>query len=75
MADKIMLENSKKRFENLRKLADKNNIELFVPELKYCGDNAAMVGSQGYYEYLDGKIASLKLNATAALDIDKNVTI
>ena len=43
----------------MKKLADKNGIELFVPELKYCGDNAAMVGSQGYYEYLDGKIASL----------------
>ena len=59
----------------MKKLADKNGIELFVPELKFCGDNAAMVGSQGYYEYLDGKIASLKLNATAALDIDKNVSI
>ena len=56
-------------------LADKNGIELFMPELKYCGDNAAMVGSQAYYEYLDGKIASLKLNATAALDIDKNMVI
>lgn len=59
----------------MKKLADKNKIELFVPELKFCGDNAAMVGSQGYYEYLNGKTASLKLNATAALDIDKNVTI
>ncbi len=59
----------------MKKLAEKNGITLFVPELKYCGDNAAMVGSQAYYEYLDGKIASLKLNATAALDVDKNMTI
>lgn len=59
----------------MQALADKHNIKLFMPELKYCGDNAAMVGSQAYYEYLDGKIASLKLNATAALDIDKNITI
>ncbi len=59
----------------MKKLADKYNIPLYMPELKYCGDNAAMVGSQAYYEYLDGKIASIKLNATAALDIDKNITI
>lgn len=56
-------------------LADKHNISLYMPELKFCGDNAAMVGAQAYYEYLDGKIASIKLNATAALDIDKNITI
>ncbi len=59
----------------MKRLADKNGISLYVPELKYCGDNAAMVGSQAYYEYLNGKIATLKLNATAALDVDKNVTI
>ena len=46
-----------------------------MPELKYCGDNAAMVGSQAYFEYKSGHIASLKLNATAALDIDKKVRI
>lgn len=56
-------------------LAESNGIELYLPGLKYCGDNAAMIGAQAYYEYLDGKTASLKLNATAALDIDKNVTI
>lgn len=60
---------------DMKILAEKNNISLYVPELKYCGDNAAMVGAQAYYEYLCGNIASLKLNATAALDIDKNMTI
>lgn len=59
----------------MKLLADRHNIKLFMPELKFCGDNAAMVGSQAYYEYLDGKTASLKLNATAALDIDKLITI
>lgn len=59
----------------MKKLAENNNIDLFLPGLKFCGDNAAMIGAQAYYEYLDGKTASLKLNATAALDIDKNVTI
>ena len=55
-----------------RRLRDecmKRNFELFVPELKYCGDNAAMVGSQAYYEYLSGNIASLDLNGCAALQI------
>ena len=33
--------------------------------MKYHGDNAAMVGSQGYYEFLNGNRASLNLNARA----------
>lgn len=44
--------------------------ELFYPPLKYCGDNAAMVGVQGYYEYLDGNLAGANLNATATLPIN-----
>ncbi len=48
----------------------KRNLELYFPPLKYCGDNAAMVGAQGYYEYLDGNIADSSLNATATLDIN-----
>ena len=47
----------------------KRNLQLFYPPLKYCGDNAAMVGAQGYYEYLNGNIADSSLNATATLDI------
>jgi N6-L-threonylcarbamoyladenine synthase len=50
---------------------DKRGIKLFMPELKYCGDNAAMIASQGYYEYLDGKTADLTLNAVASMPIDK----
>ena len=48
----------------------KRGIKLYFPELQYCGDNAAMVGVQAYYEYLDGNIADLSLNATATLPID-----
>ena len=51
---------------------DKMGIKLFMPELKYCGDNAAMIASQGYYEYLDGKRADLTLNAVASMPIDFN---
>lgn len=49
---------------------DKRNIKLYMPDLKYCGDNAAMIASQGYYEYLDGKRADLTLNAVASMPID-----
>lgn len=52
-------------------LCKKMGVEPFFPELKYCGDNAAMVGSQAYYEFLAGNISGLDLNATACLDIDK----
>lgn len=42
---------------------------LYLPELRYCGDNAAMVGVQGYYEYLSGNLAKPDLNAYATMDI------
>ena len=47
-----------------------NSFKLYMPQLSLCGDNAAMVGSQGYYEYLSGNIAPLDLNAVATLPID-----
>lgn len=47
----------------LKELCDIRRLKLYMPELKYCGDNAAMVGSQGYYEFLSGNIAKLSLNA------------
>lgn len=49
----------------------KRGLKLFMPELKYCGDNAAMIASQGYYEFLDGGTADLTLNAVASMPIDK----
>lgn len=48
----------------------KHGIALYYPPLKYCGDNAAMVGVQGYYEYLSGNVADNALNATATLPIN-----
>lgn len=52
------------------KICRENNWELFLPELSLCGDNAAMVGAQGFYEYKSGKRASLDLNAYATMQID-----
>ena len=43
---------------------------LFLPELKYCGDNAAMIAAQGYHEYKDGNLAGLRLNGLPTLEID-----
>ena len=54
---------------DLQKACDEKGIRLFLPELKYCGDNGAMIGCQGYYEYLSGKRADLDLNAYATRDI------
>lgn len=51
---------------------EKRGIKLFYPPLKYCGDNAAMVGVQAYYEFLSGNIGDVSLNATATLPIDYN---
>lgn len=42
---------------------------LYLPELKLCGDNGAMIGCQGYYEYLAGTRGDLSLNAYANRDI------
>lgn len=51
------------------KAAEKNGYELFVPPLKLCGDNGAMIGAQGYYEYLAGVSAGSDLNAYATMEI------
>jgi len=44
-------------------------LALYLPALRYCGDNAAMVAAQGYYEYLAGNLAGLSLNAQPGLGI------
>ncbi len=48
---------------------DKTGRRLFIPPLTLCGDNAAMIGAQGYYEFLAGHTADETLNATASLPI------
>ena len=49
--------------------AEKLGAEVYLPPLKLCGDNAAMIGAQGYYEYLAGNIADMSLNAYATKSI------
>lgn len=52
----------------LKNECDKNNIKFFYPENIYCTDNAAMIASAGYYEFINGKSSKLDLNADANLE-------
>ena len=56
---------------SLQKLCDEKNIRLYMPPKELCGDNAAMVGSQGYYEFLAGNTAGQNLNAYATKSIEE----
>ncbi len=49
----------------------KNDCRLWLPDLTLCGDNAAMIGCQGYYEFLAGNTAGMELNAYATRDIGR----
>ena len=55
--------------EKVSDLANKHGMTLYMPELKYCGDNAAMIASQAFYEYRTGTVSGLDLNAYATMDI------
>ena len=54
---------------DLQAACAKSGDKLYLPELKYCGDNAAMIGCQGFYEWKAGHVADLDLNAYATRDI------
>ena len=54
---------------DLEKACAQSGNKLFLPELKYCGDNGAMIGCQGFYEYQAGHLAGPELNAYANRDI------
>ena len=45
--------------------------ELYMPQLSLCGDNAAMIAAQGYYELQAGHTAGMDLNAVAQLSIEE----
>lgn len=54
---------------DFKNAADKNGFELFIPPLKLCGDNGAMIGAQGYYEFLAGHTSGSDLNAFATKEL------
>ena len=51
------------------KAAKKKGIKLYYPELKYCTDNAAMIASCGYFEFMNGRTDTLDLNAYPSLQM------
>ena len=54
---------------DLERACRQSGDKLFLPALSLCGDNAAMIGCQGYYEFLAGRRGGLDLNAYATRDI------
>ncbi|MGI6742055.1 MAG: tRNA (adenosine(37)-N6)-threonylcarbamoyltransferase complex transferase subunit TsaD [Eubacteriales bacterium] len=48
---------------SLKAFSRRNKISLYLPDLSLCGDNAAMIGAQAYYEYKAGNTSDIRLNA------------
>ncbi len=54
---------------DLEQACKAHGYRLFLPPLPLCGDNAAMIAAQGYYEYLAGHLAASDLNAYATREL------
>ena len=57
----------------LQDMAKRTHTRLYLPPLSLCGDNAAMIGSQAYYEYLAGNVGCTLQNAFATAEIGENI--
>lgn len=55
----------------LQRLSRETGAALYIPELRYCGDNAAMIAAQGYYEFIKDHTAGMGLNAYPQMDISE----
>lgn len=56
--------------QGLTQACREQGLALYLPPLDLCGDNAAMIGAQGYYECVAGNTSGLSLNARAAVAVD-----
>ena len=52
---------------DLERACARQDVKLYLPPLKWCGDNGAMIGAQGYYEYCAGRRGDMTLNAFATM--------
>lgn len=57
----------------LIRMAQEKQVHLYLPPLSLCGDNAAMIGAQAYYEYMAGHLGSTAQNAFATAEIYENI--
>lgn len=57
--------------KELEKACKELDVELLKPGIRYCTDNAAMIGAAGYYAYKRGDRAGFELNPEPGLDLDK----
>jgi N6-L-threonylcarbamoyladenine synthase len=55
--------------KDIMEAAQELGAQVYMPPLKLCGDNGAMIGAQAYYEYLSGNTAGMELNAYATKSI------
>ncbi len=58
---------------DLERACRESGIKLYLPPLRLCGDNGAMIAAQGYYEYLAGHTAGMELNAYATREISQEL--
>ena len=54
---------------DFQRAAQEQGCSLYIPPLRLCGDNGAMIGAQAYYEYLAGVRAGSDLNAYATMEL------
>jgi len=54
---------------DLKNLCDDLSVNLYIPDKKYCGDNAAMIAAQAYHEHQAGNLGALNQNAYAACEL------
>ena len=57
----------------LQEMAQRTGVQLYLPPLSLCGDNAAMIGSQAYYEFCAGNLGCTLQNAFATAEIGRNI--